>query len=129
MEDLRQQICIENSLINVEFLNNRIGETNTGAYLVSITEIVSDCQQISTGSLLAINNYILGLLWKIRFFSYSTHIAKVKLEDCQLQVATSVLPIFSISVTRELCKISILHKLPNDSLLPSTIFKTKMHRG
>ena len=30
---------------------------------MSITETVSDCQQIGTGALLVINNYILGLLW------------------------------------------------------------------
>ena len=32
------------------------------AYLLSITEIECDCQQIGTGALLIINNYILGLL-------------------------------------------------------------------
>ena len=30
---------------------------------MSITETVSDCQQIDTGALLIIDNYILGLLW------------------------------------------------------------------
>ena len=62
MEDLPQEFFIENSAINVEFLNNRTGEKTVGAYLVSITEIVSDCQQIGTGTQLIISNYILGLL-------------------------------------------------------------------
>ena len=53
---------IENLSINVEFLNNRTGEITAVAYLVFITEIVSDCQQIGTGFLLIINDYILGLL-------------------------------------------------------------------
>ena len=63
MVDLPQKLFIENSSINVQFLNIRKGEITAGAYLVSITEIVSDCQQIGTGALLIINNYILGLLW------------------------------------------------------------------
>ena len=63
MEDLPQDFFIENLSINVEFLNIITGEITAGVYLVSITEIVSDCQQIGTGALLIINNYILGLLW------------------------------------------------------------------
>ena len=39
-----------------------------GAYLASITEVVSVCQQIGTSSLLIINNYILGLLWRNQSF-------------------------------------------------------------
>ena len=35
---------------------------------MSTTEIVSDCQQIGTGALLIINNYILGLLWGSQCF-------------------------------------------------------------
>ena len=62
MEDLPQDFFIENLSINVEFLNIITGEITAGAYLVSITEIVRDYQQIGTGALLIINNYILGLL-------------------------------------------------------------------
>ena len=58
MEGLSQEFFIKNSAINVEFLNNKIGEITAGGYLVSVTEIVSDCQQIRTGALLIINNYI-----------------------------------------------------------------------
>ena len=54
--------------MNVEFLNIRTGEITSGAYLVSITEIVKDCQQIGTGALLIINNYVLVLLWRNRCF-------------------------------------------------------------
>ena len=63
MENLTHEFFIENSLINVELLNNRTGEITRGAYLVSFTEIMSDFQQIGTGALLIINNYIFGLLW------------------------------------------------------------------
>ena len=63
MEDLIQEVLIKNLSINVEFLNIRTGEITARAYLVSFTEIVSDCQQIGTGAILIINNYILGLLW------------------------------------------------------------------
>ena len=74
MEDLLQEFYIENSAINVEFLNNKTGEITAGAYLVSITEIVSDCQRIGTGALLIISNYILGLLWGNQcFFLFDSH--------------------------------------------------------
>ena len=56
MEDLPQEFFLQNSLINVEFLNCRTGEITAGEYLVSITK--SDCQQMGTGALLIINNYI-----------------------------------------------------------------------
>ena len=62
MEDLPQKFFIENSSINVEFLNIRTGEITAGGYVLSTSEIMSDCQQVGTGALLIINNYILGLL-------------------------------------------------------------------
>ena len=43
---IARRIFIENSSINIEFLNNRTREITAGAYLVSITEIASDCQKI-----------------------------------------------------------------------------------
>ena len=46
MEDLPQETFLENSSINVEFLDNRTGEITAGAYLLSITESVSECQEI-----------------------------------------------------------------------------------
>ena len=36
---------------------------------MSVTEIVSDCQQIGTEDLLIINNYILDLLWGNQYSS------------------------------------------------------------
>ena len=74
MEDLPQEFFIKNSSINIEVLNIRTGEITAGAYLVSITEIVSDCQQIGTGARLIINNYILGVLWENQyFFLFDSH--------------------------------------------------------
>ena len=61
MENLPWEFFIENSSINVEFLN-KTGEFTAEPYLVYITEIVGDCQQIGTESPLIIDNYILGLL-------------------------------------------------------------------
>ena len=54
MEDLPQEFLIENSSVNIEFLNIRTGEVTSEAYLVSITEIVKDSQQVGTGALLII---------------------------------------------------------------------------
>ena len=51
-----------------EFLNNRRGEITVGTYLVYITEIVSDCQQIGSGALLIINNYIIALFLEYHCF-------------------------------------------------------------
>ena len=60
---LPQEFMTENCLINAELLENKTGEITAGAYLLSITEIVNSAQQIETGALLILNNYILGLIW------------------------------------------------------------------
>ena len=44
IEDLPHEFFIEKSSINVENLNKRTGELTAGTYLVSTTEIASDCQ-------------------------------------------------------------------------------------
>ena len=75
MEDLYKEFFVENVSINVKFLNIGTGEITAGAYLLSITEIVNDCQQIGTGTLLIINNCILGLLWGNQYFFYLILIA------------------------------------------------------
>ena len=41
MEDLPQEFLIENSLINVKFLENKTGEITGGSYLISISLIVN----------------------------------------------------------------------------------------
>ena len=121
MEDLTQEIFIENSSINVEFINIRTGGITAGAYLVTISEIVSDCQQTSTGGLLIINNYILGLLWGNQcFFLLDSH----SKDEIGRMSATGTAVLLKF---RKLHKISTLLKLRNDSLIPSTIFETKMH--
>ena len=125
MADLPQESYTENSAIKVKFLNNRTGEITAGAYLVSITEIVSDCQQIGTGALLFINNYILGLLWGNQyFFLFDSH----SKDEIGRVSATGTAVLLKFAVTAKLFKISILLRLPNDSLFPNTIFKSKMHR-
>ena len=46
MEDLPQEILIEHYSINVVFINNRTRQMTAGAYIVHVTEIVSDCRQL-----------------------------------------------------------------------------------
>ena len=61
--------------------NNRTEEITAESYPVSITKIMSDCQQIGTGALLIINNNISGLLWGnlcIFFQFYSQTIAEIE---------------------------------------------------
>ena len=64
MEDLPQEFLLENYSMNVEFLENKTGEITIGAYLLSISEIVNNAQEIGTGALLIVNIYILGLIWR-----------------------------------------------------------------
>ena len=52
----------KNCPINIELLENKTGEITAGAYLLSIAEIVSSAQQIGTGPLLIVNNYILDVI-------------------------------------------------------------------
>ena len=54
---LSKEFLIEYSSVNIEFINNRTRDLIAGACLVSVTEIVSDCEQIYTGAVLIINNY------------------------------------------------------------------------
>ena len=63
VEDLPQEFLLENYSMNVELLENKTGEIITEAYLLSIAEIVNSAQEIGTGALLIVNNYILGLIW------------------------------------------------------------------
>ena len=65
--NLLQGLLIENSSVTVEFLDNKIGQISTGVYLKSIVEIVNRFQQIRTGALLIVNNYILGLIVEIDY--------------------------------------------------------------
>ena len=64
MEDLPQESLVQNSSINVEFLENKTGEITAGAYLISVSEIVNGVQQIGAGAILIASNYILGLTWE-----------------------------------------------------------------
>ena len=43
-EDLPQKILIDNYTVKGEFLENNRGKMTAGAYLISITEIISSCQ-------------------------------------------------------------------------------------
>ena len=61
-------------LIDVDFLELRTGEIPAEACLVSITEIISSCQQIGIGALLSFNNYVFGLLWGNQCFrTFDSH--------------------------------------------------------
>ena len=80
MKDLPQEFFIENSTINVEFLDNRIGEITAGVYRVFVPEIESDCQQIDAGTAGATFQVYLR---KPVIYFYLTDIGKIKLEKCQ----------------------------------------------
>ena len=63
MEDLPEEFFLECFTVNVQFLEIKTGKITTGAYLLSIAEIVNSVQQIGNVALLIVNNYILGLIW------------------------------------------------------------------
>ena len=89
-----------------------------------MTEIVNSIQQIGTGALLIVNNYILGLSWETdsiyMFDSYS------KDENDNLSSSgTTVL--WNIALIGKLCKISLLQCLPDDSILSIAIFESWLH--
>ena len=63
MENLPQEFLMENSSINQQFLELKTGKITAGAYLITISEILSGIQQIGTGALLIVNNFILDLMW------------------------------------------------------------------
>ena len=65
--NLLQEFLIENFSVTVELLDNKIGQISTGVNLKSIVEIVNRFQQIRTGALLIVNNYILGLIVEIDY--------------------------------------------------------------
>ena len=59
IQDLSQELLVENRFINVEFLKTKTVEITTGASLISV---VNDVHQIEPGTLITVNNYILGLI-------------------------------------------------------------------
>ena len=63
----------------MEFLENKTGEITAGAYLISISELVTAVQQIGAGSLLIVNNYILDLIWEMILYIYLILIVKMRM--------------------------------------------------
>ena len=57
-----QEFFIEDLPINVQFLENKTRKITAEAYLPLIVEFVNSVQQIGTGALLIVNNYILDLI-------------------------------------------------------------------
>ena len=57
MEDLSHEFLVENSSINMEYLENKTGEITARVYLISLSEIVNRVQQIGTGALLIVSDF------------------------------------------------------------------------
>ena len=55
IDELPQEFLVENSSINVEFLENKTGKITAGTYLVCIAEIVYSVNEIGAGALVAKN--------------------------------------------------------------------------
>ena len=52
MEDFPQEFLLESCSMNIEFLENKIGEITVGVYLLFIAETVKSALQIGTSALL-----------------------------------------------------------------------------
>lgn len=63
IEELPPQFLLESFAVDVQFLENKKGEITAGAHLLSVVVIVNGVQQIGTGALRLVNNYILGFSW------------------------------------------------------------------
>ena len=67
VEGLPHGFLTENYLIDVDFLENRIAKITIEGYLASITEVISDSQQVKwSGALLIFNNLCFRFaIWKL----------------------------------------------------------------
>ena len=75
MEDLPQEFMVENSFINLGFLENKTGKITAVVYLIAVSEIVNGVQLITAGTLLIVNNYILDLIWgNDSIYQFDSHI-------------------------------------------------------
>ena len=65
----------------MEFLENKTGEITAEAHLLSIAKIVNNVQQIGTGALLIVSDYILGLIWCIDsiYLLFDSHSSTIKM--------------------------------------------------
>ena len=63
-----------NFSINMEFLENKIGEITARESLIAILESVNGVQKIESGALIIVSNYILILIWrKIYIYLFDCH--------------------------------------------------------
>ena len=73
MEDLPQEFFLKGFAVNVQFLEIKTGEITAEEYLLYIVEIVNGVQQIGTGALLIVNNYILGIWGNDSIYLFDSH--------------------------------------------------------
>ena len=74
VDNLPQSCKIEDVFLNLDYLENEIGEIVFHAYLISISEIVSSCNSEGNGALLFIGGYALVILWgRECFFIFVSH--------------------------------------------------------
>ena len=65
VEGLPHRFLTENCLIDIDFLENRMGKITIEVYLACITEIISNFQQVGSGALLISNDLCFRFaIWK-----------------------------------------------------------------
>lgn len=101
MGNLRQELLIESSSVNMEFLKSKTREITAGEYVPSIAEIVNSVSQIGTGAVLIVNNYISGLILGTDSGDSLIHLVKMRLE------------IYQVPGTRVFIKFDTFHSFEN----------------
>lgn len=82
----------------MEFLKSKTREITAGEYVPSIAEIVNSVQQIGTGAVLIVNNYISGLILGT---DSDIYLVKMRLE------------IYQVPGTRVFIKFDTFHSFEN----------------
>ena len=74
VDDFPQNCRIEDDFLSLDYLENKPGEIDFNAYLISISEIVSSCTLKGNGAVLLISGYTLAILWGRKcFFIFDSH--------------------------------------------------------
>ena len=114
-----------NFSINMEFLENKIGEITARESLIAILESVNGVQKIESGALIIVSNYILILIWR-KIYIYLIVIVKMRKASYPVMIQHFFKKVIVV-LTGKLCKISLLQYFPFDLILSSAICKCSLY--
>ena len=62
VDDLPARVSINDSTVNIVFLENKTGEITLIVYLISMADTISTCSNHGKGTLRIISGYVLGII-------------------------------------------------------------------